>query len=50
VFPGCQGGPHEHTIAAKAIAFAEASTPEFRIYAAQVIANAQALAALLMEK
>lgn len=50
VFPGCQGGPHEHTIAAKAIAFAEASTPEFERYAAQVIKNAQALAQDLMAK
>jgi len=50
VFPGCQGGPHEHTIAAKAIAFAEASTPEFSAYAAQVIKNAQELSRNLMEK
>ncbi len=44
VFPGLQGGPLEHVIAAKAVAFAEASRPEFRDYAAQVVANAGALA------
>jgi glycine hydroxymethyltransferase len=44
VFPGLQGGPLEHAIAAKAIAFAEAARPEFRRYAAQVVANAAALA------
>jgi glycine hydroxymethyltransferase len=44
VFPGLQGGPLEHVIAAKAVAFAEASRPEFREYAAQVVANAGALA------
>jgi glycine hydroxymethyltransferase len=47
VFPGTQGGPLEHVIAAKAVAFAEAATPEFRRYAAQVVANARALAAAL---
>jgi glycine hydroxymethyltransferase len=47
VFPGLQGGPLEHVIAAKAVAFWEASQPEFRHYAAQVVANAQALAAAL---
>ncbi len=45
VFPGSQGGPLEHVIAGKAIAFAEALTPEFKTYAAQIIKNAQALAA-----
>lgn len=45
VFPGSQGGPLEHVIAAKAVAFGEALKPEFRTYAAQVIANAQQLAA-----
>jgi glycine hydroxymethyltransferase len=45
VFPGLQGGPLEHIIAAKAVAFFEASQPEFREYAAQVVRNAQALAA-----
>lgn len=44
VFPGQQGGPQEHSIAAKAVAFAEAATPEFRAYAAQIVANAAALA------
>ena len=44
VFPGLQGGPLEHVIAAKAVAFAEAARPEFRDYAAQVVANARALA------
>lgn len=48
VFPGSQGGPHEHTIAAKAIAFAEALTPEFQQYSKQVILNAQALSTCLM--
>ena len=43
VFPGLQGGPLEHVIAAKAVAFAEAARPEFRDYAAQVVANAAAL-------
>ena len=43
VFPGLQGGPHEHTIAAKAVAFKEAATPEFKVYAKQIVKNAQAL-------
>src|ERR1700720_713130 len=43
VFPGLQGGPLEHVIAAKAVAFAEAAGPEFRHYAAQVVANAATL-------
>jgi glycine hydroxymethyltransferase len=47
VFPGLQGGPLEHVIAAKAVAFREAAQPEFREYAAQIIRNAQALAAAL---
>ena len=47
VFPGLQGGPLEHVIAAKAVAFAEAARPEFREYAAQVVANADALARAL---
>jgi glycine hydroxymethyltransferase len=50
VFPGHQGGPLEHVIAAKAVAFHEALTPEFRAYAAQVVANARALAAGLMQR
>ncbi|MGE5619002.1 MAG: serine hydroxymethyltransferase [Sphingomonadaceae bacterium] len=44
VFPGTQGGPFMHVIASKAVCLKEASTPEFRIYAAQVVANARALA------
>jgi glycine hydroxymethyltransferase len=43
VFPGLQGGPLEHVIAAKAVAFAEAARPEFREYAARVVVNAAAL-------
>ena len=45
VFPGSQGGPLEHVIAAKAVAFAEAANPEFADYAAAVVTNARALAA-----
>jgi glycine hydroxymethyltransferase len=44
VFPGTQGGPLMHVIAAKAVAFGEALKPEFRAYAAQIIANARTLA------
>lgn len=44
VFPGSQGGPLEHIIAAKAIAFGEALQPEFEAYSRQIIANAQAMA------
>jgi glycine hydroxymethyltransferase len=44
VFPGLQGGPLEHVVAAKAVAFREAAQPEFRAYAAQIVANARALA------
>ena len=47
VFPGTQGGPLEHVIAAKAVALGEALAPSFRDYAAQVVRNAQALAAAL---
>lgn len=47
VFPGCQGGPHENNIAAKAVAFQEALQPEFKIYAQNVLDNAQALSAAL---
>jgi glycine hydroxymethyltransferase len=47
IFPGLQGGPLDHVIAAKAIAFAEAATSEFREYAAQVVRNAAALAGAL---
>ena len=50
VFPGLQGGPLEHVIAAKAVAFAEASQPSFRTYAAQVVANAAALGRSLIEQ
>jgi glycine hydroxymethyltransferase len=49
VFPGQQGGPLVHIIAAKAVAFREALQPEFAAYARQVVANAQALAAALAE-
>jgi glycine hydroxymethyltransferase len=50
VFPGLQGGPHEHTIAAKAICFKEASTPEFKEYSKQIIKNAKALANTLKSR
>ena len=49
VFPGLQGGPLMHVIAAKAVAFGEAQRPEFRQYAQRVIANARALADTLIE-
>ena len=49
IFPGIQGGPLMHVIAAKAVAFGEALRPEFKIYQEQVIRNAQALAATLVE-
>ena len=50
VFPGLQGGPHNHSTAAKAVAFAEASTKEFSAYAHAVVANAKALAEQLMAR
>ena len=50
VFPGSQGGPLEHVIAAKAVAFGEALKPEFKTYAVQVIENAQALAGQLQKR
>ena len=50
VFPGSQGGPLEHVIAAKAVAFGEALQPSFKAYAQQVVANAQALAARIQER
>ncbi|HEX8983243.1 MAG TPA: serine hydroxymethyltransferase, partial [Ktedonobacterales bacterium] len=50
VFPGTQGGPLEHIIAAKAVAFKEALSPEFRVYQKQVVDNAQALATALTER
>ncbi len=50
VFPGVQGGPLMHVVAAKAVAFAEALQPEFRQYQKQVVANAQTLAQGLLER
>jgi glycine hydroxymethyltransferase len=50
VFPGVQGGPLMHVIAAKAVAFHEAAQPSFRDYAAQIVRNARALAAALAEE
>ena len=50
VFPGSQGGPLEHAIVAKAVAFGEALKPEFKTYSSQVIENAQALAAQLHQR
>ncbi len=50
VFPGMQGGPLEHVIAAKAVAFGEALSPEFENYARQIIKNAKTLASALVEK
>src|SRR5690349_21305762 len=50
VFPGLQGGPHNHTTAGIAVALGEAARPEFRAYAAQIVANAKALAAALIER
>jgi glycine hydroxymethyltransferase len=50
IFPGLQGGPLEHVIAAKAVAFGEALKPEFKLYAHQCVANARALAAVLVER
>src|SRR6266568_2815978 len=50
VFPGLQGGPLEHVIAAKAVALHEAAQPEFKQYAKQVIKNAQTLAAALVSR
>lgn len=50
VFPGIQGGPLEHIIAAKAIAFKEALQPEFKEYAAQIVKNAKALAQSLINE
>ena len=49
VFPGQQGGPLVHIVAAKAVALGEALRPEFKIYAAQIVANAKVLAAALKE-
>ncbi|MGZ4432887.1 MAG: serine hydroxymethyltransferase [Trebonia sp.] len=50
VFPGLQGGPHNHTTAGIAVALHEAASPSFRAYAAQVVANAAALAVALRER
>src|SRR5207248_1045239 len=50
VFPGIQGGPLEHVIAAKAVALGEAMTPAYKQYAIQVVKNAQTLAAALLER
>ena len=50
VFPGTQGGPLEHVIAAKAVSFGEILTDEFTTYAKQVISNAQAMAQAFVEK
>lgn len=50
VFPGTQGGPLMHVIAAKAICFREAMQPEFAAYARQIVSNSKALAAALLEK
>jgi glycine hydroxymethyltransferase len=50
VFPGLQGGPHNHTTAAIAVALREAAQPGFKTYAAGVVANAKALAAKLLER
>lgn len=49
VFPGLQGGPHEHQIAAKAVCFQEALQPDFKRYARQIVKNAKALAQELMD-
>src|ERR1700742_4704049 len=50
VFPGMQGGPHEHIIAAKAVAFREALQPEFKAYARQIVKNAAVLADELQKR
>jgi glycine hydroxymethyltransferase len=50
VFPGIQGGPHDHINAAKAVAFGEALKPEFKTYAIQVISNAKAMATELQKR
>jgi glycine hydroxymethyltransferase len=50
VFPGIQGGPLMHVIAAKAVAFLEALQPEFKVYSAQVIANARAMTTVLKQR
>ncbi|HET7789169.1 MAG TPA: serine hydroxymethyltransferase [Gemmatimonadales bacterium] len=50
VFPGTQGGPLEHVIAAKAVSFKEALDPSFKTYAKQIVSNAQTLAAALLKR
>lgn len=50
IFPGTQGGPHMHSIAAKAVAFGEALQPEFKEYAKQIVKNAAALADAMIEQ
>jgi glycine hydroxymethyltransferase len=50
VFPGLQGGPHNHTTAGIAVALHEAASPEFRSYAHQIVANSRALAKALMHE
>ncbi|MBS1236271.1 MAG: serine hydroxymethyltransferase [Proteobacteria bacterium] len=50
IFPGTQGGPLMHVIAAKAVAFLEALQPEFKTYQQQVVKNARAMAALMMKR
>jgi glycine hydroxymethyltransferase len=50
VFPGMQGGPHMHIVAAKAVAFGEALQPEFKTYAAQIVKNAAALADAMQKR
>src|SRR5205823_1039930 len=50
VFPGLQGGPHNHTTAGIAVALKEAATDEFKKYAHQIVSNARALAAGLIER
>ncbi|WP_432986597.1 serine hydroxymethyltransferase [Dactylosporangium sp. CA-233914] len=49
VFPGLQGGPHNHTTAGIAVALGEASKPDFKVYAHQIVANAKSLATALLE-
>ncbi len=49
VFPGFQGGPHMHQIAAKAVAFGEALNPAFKLYAAQILKNAKAMEKVMLQ-
>ncbi len=49
IFPGLQGGPHEHIILGKAVCFGEALKPEFKVYSEQIVKNARELAHVLME-